>query len=37
MRFRVDGIVVSDKPIEIYLDGVKIAEVIITIPFQPTS
>jgi len=36
-RFRVDGVVVSDKPIEIYLDGIKIAEITITRPFQPTS
>jgi len=29
-RFRVDGIVVSDgRPVEIYLDGVKIAEIIV--------
>ena len=36
-RFRVDNIAPPhDKPIEIYLDGIKIAEVIITRPFQPT-
>ena len=29
-RFRVDGIVVADKPIEVYLGGEKIAEIVIT-------
>jgi len=35
-RFRVDNVVVGDGPIEIYLDGIKIAEITITRPFQPT-
>jgi len=29
-RFRIDGIAVGDKPIEVYLDGKKIAEIVIT-------
>jgi hypothetical protein len=28
-RFKVGGVVVGDKPVEIYLDGVKIAEILI--------
>jgi len=32
VRFRVDGVVVGDKPIEVYVNGVKIAEIVINRP-----
>ncbi len=31
-RFRVDRVVVGDKPIEIYVNGVKIAEIVVSRP-----